>query len=217
MTLPFDIRLLVYGATALVLLRLSLWRALLWWRPSWLRLEEEDPAEGLKLSPDGEPLWSDLRRLGFVPLGSHVEKAPLKPARLFFDFGHPGEGMFASVLAGAGAPKVTLWTALSEGGLLCTSNARRPALEWQGRYFSGALEGASVNRLFQAHRRRAQGLKVEKSEISQKARMALARMWLEGPGKVELRVRHFRGLLWTLAAFGILVHLLVSSISGGWT
>lgn len=192
-----------YFGIAAVVLRFTLWRALLVFRPTSVRLEIEEPADQVKLPDALQKPAAELERLGFVRLGSHSEKPPFGPRTLCFDFARAEEGIFATLFEGRDeVAALYLMSRLPGGGFVISANHRRPAKDEPGRYVTGWLEDVSVDRIYKAHLRRTEGLPVQ-ADFTQEGRMAAARAWYEGPGKSEVRQQHVPGLLWTVASLGM--------------
>jgi len=145
---------------------------------------------------------SELLALGFVPLGTHLERAPLGAQTLAFDFGHPKQLVFATLTATDEQPRLYLLSRANDGFVL-TADYRRPARELKGRYLSGSLEGVSAERLYKAHLRRLAELGNATGECTLEGRLAVARAWLEGPGTAETRQQNLLGLLWTVGTVGM--------------
>ncbi|MEW5740373.1 MAG: hypothetical protein AB1938_15700 [Myxococcota bacterium] len=197
---------------ALILLRLHLWRAVLFLRPQSVLVEVDTPDGGVLVPGALEAAWEGLKALGFTPLGSHLEHARFSAPVTLFDAAHAEKGMFASVFEGKdGQVRVVLLTP-TEGGFVLTANYRRPAREVPGRYSSGGLEGASVERLVNAHARRIAAHSQAKAPWTLEARVDAARRWYRGAGKAELRQQHAVGLLWTLGALGMVAAAIASAI-----
>lgn len=186
-----------------VLLRFHLWRAVVFLRPESVRVDADTP-DGSVLVPGAlEPTWDALKALGFAPLGSHLEHARFSPAVTMYDAVHEAKGVFASVFEGKdGRARLVLLSPL-DGGFVLTANYRRPAREVPGRYASGGIEGATVERLVNAHARRLAALGAARGPWTLDARIDAARNWYRGSGKAELRQQHAVGLLWTLGALGM--------------
>jgi hypothetical protein len=197
---------------ALILLRLHLWRAVLFLRPEWVHVEADTPDGSVVVPGTLEAAWEALKALGFGPLGSHLERARFSSPVTLFDAVHPDKGIFASVFEGSdGQARVVLLTP-TESGFVLTANYRRPAREVPGRYASGGLEGASVDRLVNAHARRLAAQGPAKGPWTLEGRVDAARRWYAGAGKVELRQQHAVGLLWTLGALGMVAAAIASAI-----
>lgn len=198
---------------ALVILRLHLWRALLFARPSSVNVEVDAPADNVTVPGALEPAWDALRAEGFVLLGTHLEEARFAKPVTMYDAAHVDKRVFASLSSGrdgAGTPRLVLLTPIAskgldgETGFVLTANYRRPAREVAGFYCSGGIEGASPERLVKAHLRRVETFGVAPSgDFTLEARVAAARAWYRGAGKTELRQQHAVGLLWTLFAIGM--------------
>ncbi|HYO70595.1 MAG TPA: hypothetical protein VEU33_31400, partial [Archangium sp.] len=99
---------------AVKLLLLNFWRAVLFVSPGSVRLLPVAPDEGLQLPSELAPLASQLQDLGFVPLGSHVEKPRFQKGTASYDFAHPGEHTFATLhFSPQGEPRLYLLTPLA--------------------------------------------------------------------------------------------------------
>jgi hypothetical protein len=202
--------ILVQLATALAglglavsLLVLNLWRAALFLFPSRVRVEPDAPADQMKLPTELAPAAEQLRASGFIPLGSHEEKPPLRRATLSYDYAHPGERVFATLHLGPdGAPRLYFLTPLAPEGFVITAGYRRPALEIPGLYRSGGLEEAPPERLFRAHLKRLEGLSPT-GDFTWEGRVEAGRSWYRGLGQKEIRRQNLPGLLWTVAALAI--------------
>jgi hypothetical protein len=188
---------------AVTLLALNFWRAVLYLFPARVLVEPEAPADQMNLPSELEPVAEQLRALGFLPLGSHEEKPPLRRASLSYDYAHPGERVFATLHQGSnGAPRLYLLTPLAPEGFVITAGYRRPALDIPGRYRSGSLEEASPERLFRAHLKRLEGLSPT-GDFTWEGRVEAGRSWYRGLGQKEIRRQNLPGLLWTVAALAI--------------
>lgn len=188
---------------AVMLLALNFWRAVLYLFPARVRVEPEAPADQMNLPSELEPVAEQLRALGFLPLGSHEEKPPLRRASLSYDYAHPGERVFATLHQGSnGTPRLYLLTPLAPEGFVITAGYRRPALDIPGRYRSGSLEEASPERLFRAHLKRLEGLSPT-GDFTWEGRVEAGRSWYRGLGQKEIRRQNLPGLLWTVAALAI--------------
>jgi hypothetical protein len=193
----------------LVLLRLHLWRAVLFVRPQSMRVEADTPDGGVPVPSSLQASWEVLRALGFTRLGTHLEHARFSAPLTLYDAAHPEKQLFASVFEGRdGKARLVLLTPLEQGFVL-TADHRRPAREVPGRYLSGGIEGVSVERLVNAHVRRLASLGSARGPWTLEARVDAARAWYAGAGKPELRQQHAVGLLWTLGALGMVGAALV--------
>lgn len=192
----------------LLVLRVTLWRAVLFLRPQSVALEVDTPDASVMVPAKLEGHWDALKALGFTPLGSHLEHARFSPPVFLFDAVHEAHGAFASVFESRdGQPRVVLLTPI-DGGFVLTANYRRPAREAKG-YSSGGIEGASVERLVKAHARRVSAQGAPQGPWTLEARVDAARRWYRGAGKAELRQQHAVGLLWTLGALGMVCAAIV--------
>lgn len=188
---------------AIVLLSLNLWRAVLFLFPSSVRVEPEAPADQMDLPVELEPLATQLKALGFVPLGSHEEKPRLQKATRSYDWAHPGERVFATLHLGHdGSPRLYLLTPVAPQGFVITAGYRRPALEVPGVYRSGSLEDASPERLLRAHLRRLEGF-TPTGNFTWEGRVEAGRSWYQGLGRKEIRRQNLQGLLLTVMALAI--------------
>lgn len=188
---------------AVTLLVLNLWRAALFLFPARVRVEPDAPADQMNLPEALSPVEAQLKALGFVALGSHEEKPPLRRASLSYDYAHPGERVFATLHEGAqGAPRLYFLTPLAPEGFVITAGYRRPALDIPGKYRSGSLEEAPPDRLFRAHLKRLEGVSPT-GDFTWEGRVAAGRSWYRGLGQKEIRRQNLTGLLWTVAALAI--------------
>ena len=207
--LRLSLALAATGLLAAWLLRQNAWRAVLCLFPGSLKVEAEGPAGGVPIPTGLSAAVDELLSLGFVPLGSHREKAFLRRAELLFDFCHPAERSYASVFKGRGGrPGVLLLSRMEGEAFALTANQSRPAKEVPGRYLSGALEVARLERLVKAHQRRAQSLGNPLARCDQEGYFEARRAWFDGPGRRELRAQNLLGLLWTVGTLGIVGALL---------
>ncbi len=181
-----------------------LWRAVLCLAPGTLTLEAEKPPGQAPVPRSLEPLEAELKALGFVPLGSHVEKPRFAPETVAYDYGHPAELTFASLSQErAHAAQLYFLTHTGSGAFVLTANYRRPARETPGRYSAGGLEGAPAERIHKAHQRRVGALGSPVGLLSQEGRLEVARAWFAGPGRGEVRRQNLHGLLWTVGSLGM--------------
>lgn len=190
-------------AAALVLLKLQAWRAVLCVAPQLVRVEADTPADVTEVPPELEDAWAELKKLGFVLLGAHTEKAPLAPVRWYLDGKHASEPVLASLSVGRDEQDHLYLFTQSERGFVITANYKRPSLEVPGAYLAGGLEGVSPERLFKAHLRRVPEIGAVKRLDTLEDRVNAAREWFARSGKPELRQQHAVGLLWTLGALGM--------------
>jgi hypothetical protein len=194
---------LVGLALAVMLLKLNLWRAVLFLAPASVRVDTEAPADQMDLPPELAPLADQLKALGFTALGSHEEKPRLHPATRSYDFARPAERVFATLHLGQDdAPRLYFLTPLAPEGFVITAGYKRPALELPG-YRSGGLEEASPERLYRAHLKRLEGL-TPSGAFTWEGRVDAGRSWYRGLGQKEIRKQNLPGLLWTAAALAIL-------------
>jgi hypothetical protein len=190
---------------AVTLLVLNFWRAVLFLFPSRVRVEPDAPGDQMNLPDALAPVEAQLKALGFVALGSHEEKPPLRRASLSYDYAHPGERVFATLHPGAdGSPRLYFLTPLAPEGFVITAGYRRPALDIPGKYRSGGLEEAAPERLFRAHLKRLEGVSPT-GDFSWEGRVEAGRSWYRGLGQKEIRRQNLTGLLWTVAALAIVV------------
>lgn len=185
-----------------LILRFSLWRAILFFSPTSIRIDVED--QGRVEVPEAlRPTVALLEQAGFAPLGTHSERPVLGPVTLCFDFVSAQDRTWATVFMGRDdVPAVYFLSVLEEGGLVLTSNYRRPAREEPGRYVSGWLEDIPADRVFKAHMRRLEGAALS-SALSLEERVDVARQWYSDAGKSEVRQQHVQGLLWSLGSLGM--------------
>lgn len=193
----------VIALAGAVLLRFQLWRAVLFLSPQSVRVEADTPDPSVMVPGVLEPAWDALKAAGFVPLGSHLEHARFAPAVTLYDAVHEERGTFASVFEDHDGQARVVLLSPTEAGFVLTANYRRPARDVPGRYISGAIDGASVERLVNVHARRLASLGAAKGPWTLDARVDAARNWFRGAGKAELRQQHAVGLLWTLGALGM--------------
>ncbi|WP_375767499.1 hypothetical protein NR798_38355 [Archangium gephyra] len=192
---------------AVKLLLLNVWRAVLFLAPGSVSVRPEAPAEGMQLPPELAPLAGQLQAQGFVPLGRHVEKPRFQKGSVSYDFAHPGAHTFATLhFSPQGEPRLYLLTPLAPEGFVLTADYQRPGFEVPGRYRSGGVPGASVERLFQAHRMRLQGFQPSE-DFTWQERLRSGQAWYRGLGQREIRRQNVQGLLWTLVALAIVAGL----------
>lgn len=188
---------------AVTLLVLNLWRAALFLFPARVRVEPEAPGDQMELPEALAPMEAQLKALGFVALGSHEEKPPLRRASRSYDYAHPAERVFATLHEGAqGTPRLYFLTPLAPEGFVITAGYRRPALDIPGKYRSGGLEEATPERLFRAHLKRLEGVSPT-GDFTWEGRVEAGRSWYRGLGQKEIRRQNLTGLLWTVAALAI--------------
>ncbi|MBS1150594.1 MAG: hypothetical protein H6Q89_2292 [Myxococcaceae bacterium] len=187
-----------------VVMRGNLWRAWLCLHPTSIAIEADAPAGQIKLPKELERADAELRALGFVSLGSHVEQPRFGPEMLSYDYAHPGDQCFATLYVSTnGEAKLYFLTPTERGGFVITANHRRPAREIKGHYLSGALESLPAPRVFTAHLRRVSEVGTPEGEFTQAGRIAAAKAWFAGPGKLEVRQQNALGLLWTVGTVGM--------------
>ncbi|MFE8601884.1 hypothetical protein [Archangium violaceum] len=198
---------LVVLGMAVKLLLLNFWRAVLFVSPGSVRLLPVVPAEGMQVPPGLAPLASELQALGFVPLGSHVEKPRFQKGTPSYDFAHAGEHTFATLhFSPRGEPRVYLLTPLAPEGFVLTAGHPRPGFEVPGRYRSGGFLESSPERLLQFHRVRLLGLQPSE-DFTWEERLRLGQAWYRGLGQREIRRQNLQGLLWTVVALAIVAGL----------
>lgn len=205
------------------MLRLNLWRAWLVLRPGSMRLIVDDPGALTTVPGVLEPTHDALKALGFVSIGSHLEHPRFGAQTSMYDYVHHAHGVFATLHeaptwgvrftkglayvprseAEGPSARLVLVTPCENGGFVISANSRRPGANVPGRYLSGALVGASPERLLKAHLRRVPELGAPKARWSLEGFIDAARAWYSDVGKTELRQQHAVGLLWTLGALGM--------------
>lgn len=202
-------------AVAGVVLQRSLWRALLCLNPGWMRVEvdSEGPALPTAFPAPLVALAKELVALGFSPLGVHIEMPRLGPSSLSYDFANHHERVFASAyVTDDDGPRVYFISGGANGSLALTGNDRRPSIHRPG-YLAGSLEHVPLDRLFQAHLRRAAELGERSAQLTMAERVRLAQDWFQGHGAGEVRSANVVGLLWSGFGLGILGLLLASWVS----
>ncbi len=100
-----------------------------------------------------------LLKLGFAPLGGHLELPRFHGGTPCWDFAH--RDGFATLYEEKGQGRLYFLTPFGDGGSVVTANYRRPAREVPGKYLSGGMEGWPVVRVWKAHQRRLDGLAVK--------------------------------------------------------
>ena len=193
-----------------IILRAYLWRALLFLKPERMRLEVDAPADQAKPPVALGPREAELLALGFVRLGSHLERPPLGKSQVSFDYGHPQDHAFATLYAMRGGPRLYFFTPTANGGFVITADHRRPARELPGRYLSGGIDEAPAERVYKAHQRRVASVGEATAPVTHEARLDAARAWYGGEGKHEVRQQNALGLLWTVGTLGMVGALLAS-------
>jgi hypothetical protein len=209
--------LLAIGAAIFggIILRLNLWRALLFLRPSGVIVEQDSPADQMKLPESLNAAAAELRALGFEPLGSRYEKAALAPAFISFDFGCAREHAYATLYPSRfGASRLYFFTPVEGGGFVLTANFRRPSRKSTPGYLAGGLPNIPADRLLKAHQKRLEGFKPTES-YSAPARLEAARAWLDGPGRGEIRQQNLNGLVSAGLAGILLVMASVAAVAIG--
>ena len=205
-------------AAAIYLLRTSLWRSILVFRPTSLRIDAEEPAGHEKLPDTLRGYDTELRQLGFQSIGTHSERPWLGPVTTCFDYARPEDHTFATIFQGwRGTPRVYFLTLLADrpdaeqtSGYVISANYRRPAKELPG-YITGWLEDVAPQRLYRAHLRRIEGMTCG-GVFTQESRVAVARAFQEGPGRLEARQQHIQGLLWTLGSLGMVAAAIIGTL-----
>ncbi len=187
-----------------IVMRGNLWRAWLCLKPTSMHVEADAPPGQAKLPESLEKLDAELRALGFVSLGSHLEQPRFGPEMLSYDYVHPGDKCFATTYVSTNRQaKLYFLTPTAGGGFVITANHQRAAREIKGRYLSGALESLPSPRVFTAHLRRVGEVGVPEGEFTQAGRVEAAKAWFAGPGNVEVRQQNALGLLWTVGTVGM--------------
>jgi hypothetical protein len=201
----FDLIIYAMGAGFIaIVMRGNLWRAWLCLRPTSMNLEADAPAGQVRLPAPLQKFDAELKDLGFVSVGAHLERPRFGPEMARYDYAHPVEKCFATSFLGAnGATKLYFLTPTEGGGFVVTANHRRAAREIKGRYLSGALEGLPAARVFTAHVRRVLSVGTPHADLTQAGRIAAAKAWFAGPGNVEVRQQNALGLLWTVGTVGM--------------
>ena len=198
--------LTVLGMAVSLLVR-NFWRAVLFLFPASVHVRPEASAERMELPPGLAPLADQLRALGFVPLGSHVEKPRFQQGGQSYDFGHSGEHTFATLhFASGGQPRLYFLTPLVPEGFVLTAGYRRPGFEVPGRYRSGGFAEASPEHLLRLHSQRLQGL-TPSGDFTWEGRVQAGQAWYRGLGQREIRRQNLQGLLWTVVALAIVAGL----------
>jgi hypothetical protein len=209
--------LLAIGAAIFggIILRLNLWRALLFLRPSGVVVEQDSPADQMKLPESLHAAVAELRALGFEPLGSRYEKAALAPAFVSFDFACAREHAYATLYPSRfGGARLYFLTPVEGGGFVLTANFRRPSRKSGSGYLAGGLPNVPADRLLKAHQKRLEGLKPTDSYTPQ-ARLDAARAWLDGPGRGEIRQQNLNGLVSAGLAGVLFVMAAVAAVAIG--
>src|SRR5687767_10213246 len=97
MPAPDTMALLVSVGLAAFLLYRYASRALLVLAPHKVLVEADTPADAMKLPAGLESAAAVVQALGFVPIGSHIEKAPLARPTVSYDYVHPQDRAFATL------------------------------------------------------------------------------------------------------------------------
>jgi hypothetical protein len=136
-----------------------------------------------------------LAELGFLRLGVLVERGVLGGLSRTIDaWAHPGEGVYADVVAGAprGGTWLELRSSFADGAAVVTANHPRLAISTRS-VQAGALPGAGLAALLAAHchatERFAREHGAPQALPDLEARLRVARAWQRGPGRRELRHR----------------------------
>lgn len=199
--------LIIYAMGAAVIaivMRGNLWRAWLCLRPTSITIEADAPAGQVKLPEPLEKIDAELRALGFVSVGSHLEQPRFGPEMFSYDYVHLEQKTFATAYVSTnGDPKLYFLTSTTAGGFVITADHPRAAREIKGRYLSGSLESLPCARVFTAHLRRITEVGVPEGELNQAGRIAAAKAWFAGPGNLEVRQQNALGLLWTVGTVGM--------------
>jgi hypothetical protein len=197
-------RLALLCVVAALLLRMNLWRAILFLRPESMTLEPEAPGDQMKLPAALARTEHELVGLGFTALGSHLEKARLSKSRLNYDYVHEKEHVFATLFVSPrGESRLYFLTPTANDGFVITADHRRPAQDIPGRYLSGGMTETTAERLLNAHQRRVQSVGAPAMTPTLEARVEAARAWYRGPGQKEVRQQNALGLLWTVGSLGM--------------
>jgi len=198
--------MLVVGVVvfAAILLRMNLWRAVLFLKPGAVHVELDTPADQMKLPDALRPLAASLEALGFRALGSRYEKTPLAAPFISYDFAHPGERAFATVYLGRFAsPRLYFLTPLLGDGFVITANFRRPARTVGTHYVAAGVPGLSPDRLLKAHQRRLEG-RDALGAFDWEGRLTAAKSWVAGPGRAEIRWQNLNGLVSSVLSASLL-------------
>jgi hypothetical protein len=191
---------------ALQLLRLNAWRAWLFLFPTRVRLRPVDPGP---VPPALVPWVEQLRALGFVPVGGHVQHSPLHRGVTAHDFAHADERVFASLyLSARGDPRVYLLSPVASGDAVLTDGAPASPLVLAGLARAAARQCPPVARVLALHRERMRGREAV-GEFTGPGRLAAGHTWLQGPGQREIRRQSLPGLLWTILALALVASLLL--------
>lgn len=193
------------------ILYFNLWRAVLCLRPDSLEVEADAPPGTVKLPHELTRADGELRALGFLPVGSRYEKAPLAREVLSYDYAHPGDKAFATLHLGRdGKPRLYFLSQTDRSAFVISADYRRPAREIPGRYFSASLESFAPDRVYKAHLRRVASFGNPVGQFDQQGRLAAARAWFAGPGRSEIRLQNVHGLLWSVFSLGMVGAALLS-------
>jgi hypothetical protein len=199
--------LLVVGALvfAAVLLRLNLWRAVLFLRPSRVAIEQDAPPDQMKLPESLIATAKELTALGFEPIGSRYEKTALAPPFISYDYASAPMQAFASLYPSKfGRPRLYFLTPVEGGGFVITANFRRPSRKSEARrYLAGGLPNIPMDRLVKAHHKRLEGY-LPIGTFTFQARLDAARAWFDGPGRGEIRQQNLSGLVSTVLSVALL-------------
>ena len=197
------IEAVIFFVLAAGFLSVFAWRAVLFIAPGTARIEVETPADATSIPPELDDAWAELKKLGFVLLGTHSEKFWFRAPVLFLDGVHETEPIVASLTLGKDEQDhTTLWT-MSDRGFVITANFKRPSREDAGTYLAGSIDGASFERLLKVHTRRLPEIGTAQRLDTIEKRVDAARTWFSKSGKPELRQQHALALLWSIGAIGM--------------
>ena len=198
--------LTVLGMAVSLLVR-NFWRAVLFLFPASVQVRPELPGDRMEVPPGLAPLAGQLQALGFIPLGSHVEKPRFQQGSHSYDFGHSDQQVFATLhLSAQGKPYLYFLTPLVPEGFVLTAGYRRPGFEVPGRYRSGGFAEASPEHLLRLHSQRLQGL-TPSGDFTWEGRVRAGQAWYRGLGQREIRRQNLQGVLWTVVALAIVAGL----------
>ncbi len=198
-------------AAGIAVLRFMLWRAILAVAPTSLRIEADEPPGKEKVPQELQRAAGELKALGFVSIGSHLERPRLGPTLVCFDFARQEDRTFATLfLDRDGVARVYFLSRIAPEGFVISANHRRAARNEPGRYLSGGLEDVATDRVYKAHLRLIEGLPL-RAELDQEARVAAACEWVSGPGRSEIRQLNLHGLLWTVGTLGMVAAAILRS------
>mgnify|MGYP001389226391 CR=1 FL=1 len=168
------------------------------------RVEGGPAAAHATRSPATREMIAALEDLGFTPLGTAVEKRPLRPGRHEIVLANPEERAFAVVAPVGSEAWLHYFTAFEDGGAVITADYHWPSVEEPG-YLAGGLPGAGPQEILNTHRRRVQRLVEEGRAVDDRytleARAETAEaFYARGPGRREVRRREIKGMMFTTAA-----------------